>query len=103
MACHSVLDETIRLVFFSALFSEIEHGRGKAYIPHDNRLRQPFHPSVKIGSERDMVIEEFQHRVAFFLLVADNGTGDCFRIYLISRGAPGRRDWIGQEKTYIAD
>lgn len=48
------------------------------YIPYDHGSRLPFDADVEIGTERDVVIEEFQDGFAFFLFITDDGAGDFF-------------------------
>ena len=51
---------------------------GNTIVPHDNRFLFPFDSSLEICSVRNMIVQEFQKSIAFFFLVSDDMTSDCF-------------------------
>jgi hypothetical protein len=47
-----------------------------AIVPHYNCFFSPFHPCLKIGPVSNVVVEESEQRIAFFLFITDNVSGD---------------------------
>lgn len=56
----------------------IRKGRMLRYpvVPNDNGAFLPLHPRVEVGSEGEVVVQEFENRIGLFLLEADDITGD---------------------------
>ena len=50
--------------------------RSDAVVPYHNYLRCPLDPDLEVLTECDMVIQELQEIVAFFMLVPNNVAGE---------------------------
>ena len=46
------------------------------YVPNHNGLLLPLHPHLEIRSVRDVIVQEFQQGITFFLLIPNDVAGD---------------------------
>lgn len=50
-----------------------------AVVPDDNGALLPLDAGLEVGAEGEVVVQEFEQRVGFFFLEADNVAGDFGR------------------------